>query len=219
MCNAKSRGLYWLALFPRFALLLVLGLLGGCGLSDYERRMAEEQARLQTAEESRYLGEPVRWPPEGEAGSENRNSPSVSFRPPKGGSPTYERQPLDAVLFVYPGAGDFQMVYLAVGSGRRSDDFRRKLLERVVLPPRAQWQPVVVQPSGRDLMRFEALYHESANVGGRTASFVYLLDEENQQVAIVYQVDAANADKSEVLNAMDQSLRSLAVGARASRGR
>jgi hypothetical protein len=192
--------------------------LAGCGLSHYEETMLKEQTQIQENEDRRYLGEPVQLPQRGE-GEPIAITQPIFFKPPKGVSPIFERRALGPNMLAYPGLGDFQAVYLSVASGRRHDDFRRSVLEPFGIPPRAGFQDIVVQPIGRDLMRMEARYHEASTMSGRNGYFFYFYEEGTQQIAIVYQIDATNSEKKEVLDAIDHSLRTLAVGVKGTRAR
>jgi hypothetical protein len=206
----------WLGRSRPVILALTLLCVSGCGLSNYEKQMAEEQDRLQKEEANKYLGEPVQLPQRGE-GDTAPVGPPIYLKPPKGVSPIFERRALGPNLLAYPGLGDFQGVYLAVATGRKRDDFRRSVVEPFGIPPRAGYQEIVVQPVGREAMRMDAMYHEASTMGGRIGYFVYFYEEGSHQVAIIYQVEAANSEKKEVVNAIDHSLRTLAVGARKNR--
>src|ERR1700687_1458874 len=79
----------------------------GCGLADYEAKMAEEQARVRRIEEeNKNLEDPVDIPsPPQKENDKDPRPPDFFFRPPKGiGRTANEKQHLG--LFVFPKKGN-----------------------------------------------------------------------------------------------------------------
>src|SRR4051812_34633150 len=89
----------------RAAFCLALGLAGaGCGVVDYEHKMANSQARVARWEEmSRLLDGPV-TPPVTMEDKYPKRVANVFFRPPKGISPSCsnEKEPRARVMYTYP---------------------------------------------------------------------------------------------------------------------
>jgi hypothetical protein len=206
----------------RLSWLAGLGLLiCGCGLADYEKQMANSQARVERIEEERkFLDEPIFVPRKFE---KEASYPLVNlfFRPPKGinpAAPANEKEPHGGILYWYPprkpgSAGGVTRVELAIGGAQK--EFGAEVLKYFTTSPPAARQRQV-RPPGRAQVNFETFEFEEAT----NFYSVNLWRQVNQQgaivkqLAIVYQVDRTR--RNTVTNqAIEMSLQSLAVDAEA----
>src|SRR6266702_4056486 len=109
-----------------FALTLV-----GCGLADYEAKMAEEQARVRRIEEeNKNLEDPLDIPAPKKENEKDPRPPDLFIRPPKGISHTANKDLYGGVLFAYPQIGNsdgVQDVYVGFSKGKK--DFVNDLLK------------------------------------------------------------------------------------------
>jgi hypothetical protein len=103
-------------------------LLAGCGLADYEAKMAESQNRLQRfQEENKVLDEPLKMPNRLKDG-EVVSAGNVFLRPPKGIKEVAEATPREEVFFTYlpragTAAGPFSRIEIAFGPEQQDKDF------------------------------------------------------------------------------------------------
>jgi hypothetical protein len=115
-------------------MLALLAALGGCGLSDYEARMREAQARLKRFdEENKLLGEPLQVPTRTDEKTKAVVPVADAFvRPPRGIMSMPEKEPRSGLLYRYPpaqgGAAPFTQVEVAYGTGQK--DFVNEVLDR-----------------------------------------------------------------------------------------
>lgn len=195
----------------RRVLFLVCAALAGCGVTEYDRQMANEQERLQAMEdEARYLDkESLKWPPAFlEARAASGEVPQVTLRPPKGIALTAEDKPT-GVLAQYQGStGNFQALYLAAKNQKR-DEFLREVMQALGGQPASSLQAVAKQPFGQEPIPFDA-YPPIERGGGKVVHHVYFHSRGNLQVAIVFVVDK-NRTAKDVEAPMDYCLKSLWV--------
>jgi hypothetical protein len=194
------------------AALLLLSV-AGCGLSDYEARMLEAQARADRADkEAELLDEPV--------GLRGGDAPDLFFRPPRGIAPqgTEEKDP-SYVTWFYPRDSNAKSPLTAVVVALTVDDFR--FLSRALYtsePPQPKRREVT--PPGRDPLAFDTFEYTN----GKNAYLTCVLRNapDGVQVAITYRMDRERMDKDR--NDFDApsirfSLESLALGADAARAK
>jgi hypothetical protein len=188
---------------------LTLGLLlgAGCGLAEYERKMAEEQERIRYLdEENKHLeAGPVRLPEKKEADPDAKTvqPAEVFFRPPKGIALNPDERPVVANLYRYRATGAspaFPEVFLAVskdGSGTFQQDILRSLGSSAATRGNKE-----IKRPGREPLRFE-MYKEPL----RELTFFFSRTDV-YQVAVVFHA----AESAATTRVMDFSLGSLALG-------
>jgi hypothetical protein len=182
------------------ALFAVLA--GGCGLGEYERKMLEQQARVERLErENKELAAPLELP----AGDGEESPPDVYLRPPKGIRSKPEKDLWGGLLHIYPAeGGNFAGVY--VGWGKK-DSFKSDVL-RLVGGSGARASAHKTAPAdGRKELALELTAVES---GDRLTHLYY---EPRQRVAVVYAAEKAKWNAQ----AVQFSLNTLAFGADAAR--
>src|SRR5437899_2116987 len=117
--------------------LLLVSLLGGCGLADYEKRMDQQRERLRIIdEENKYLGDMLEPPVADKDGA--RPIPfDIFLRLPRGISKiiadkdgAYSLQ--DQIIYRYPGPEGYNF-YLAAGLAGTRD--QKKELKKGEWPP------------------------------------------------------------------------------------
>jgi hypothetical protein len=196
----------------RLALSAALLTLTGCGLSVYEAKMAEEQERLDYLdEESRALDAPVQVPEVKEGNKVLIKKTDVFFRPPRGVS-TKPGEKTD-LLNLYKGRGSFPKVALAVARNPKEEDFRKEVLQSFNAAGSVLGKKTVEQRSARPP---RPVTYSTAKGEDATNDLVYFINfhkDRDFYVAVVFAVPTK--DEKNAKTAMDLSLASLAVGARA----
>jgi hypothetical protein len=188
----------------------VLGLLlTGCGLADYENKMAEEQARIQRIEEeNKNLDEPVEIPPPKKENDKEPKIPEFFFRPPKGIGRTASKDLYGGLLFVYPRVGNAEgtkEVYVGFSKGRK--DFLKDVLKIFPSNPPAKKSLTERTPPGRNPLRFETITVEDV---GSTV-ILHTLPYDDQLLLVGFRVDH-KAESSQLSKRMEMSLESIGVG-------
>jgi hypothetical protein len=164
----------------------VLLLASGCGLSDYEKRMEEDQARAQRVEEENaMLTDPAEVP----------SDVDVFFRLPRGVNRTPKKEVIDGVLHVYDGPATVSSPFLDVDLAW-SKDPKEDLQGKV-------WNALKVakQPTSKE--KVEKQGHKPIAVEKASflspkedyAVYVYFHEEGGYKVAVVFKVDRRNDDK------------------------
>jgi hypothetical protein len=205
-------GLRW----TRAALLTAAVLLTvGCGLSDYEYRMNQEQERLDyLEEEARYLGDPVQLPPPKEGKKGAKKDEDVFFRPPRGISDKADsKQPPGSMLISFPAGRNskFKDVQMVVSKGKKSvEDFRKEVMlpfggvrqtKRITVEHKASHRPQDFDSCGAD------------DPQGPATAYIYFCKQGDYQAAIVFRVPAdSGALGEEAKNMIRLSLASLVLG-------
>lgn len=194
------------------ALLAEMGLLlfaGGCGVSDYEARMGQEQSRVEYFDrETLFLEALVKWPEKKDEKKDDKTAPGLApneiyFRPPKGIATT--PLPAGGNLYRLPAVGAtpglFQEVFLLVVKGKGRDAFRAEVMkDMAAFGAGGTMTEKSLTPPGRNQMRFEHYRNETANLN------LFLYQDGDYQAAVGFR--ALKPD----LATMDLSLGTLALG-------
>jgi len=213
--------------------ILVLLLIAGCGLDDYEKRMKVERERLEDYDlQAKYLGDPIDYSQsikvaskqeakqmgkkdDGKA-TEITQTIRAYLRPPKDIASKSSRKE-GSVLQAYDPVGTvnmnapFQGFYLGVGFNQKPADFRNAALKPFGLSASTNLKDATVQPAGRPAKRFGAVQTEAKAPMGIVTLYVYIYEEGPYQVALIYKVLQSKAS-TEADRAIDYSLRSVEVG-------
>jgi hypothetical protein len=202
----------------------VLALAVGCGLNDYEKRMAAEQKRLERfdrikADEDKYLGDPVDVPHRTVIKTNNKGEEvKVQVRdipldffllPPKDIGPRPSRH--GGPVFTYSGRAPIRIFVAAMEPGTRPEEFKDRVCENVGIPPRQAKQETRHALGGQRL-EFDLVDHADRSF----RYLVYILRRDRDRFAVVYKVEREKADDGAVRQAITASVRSLEVGDRAS---
>ncbi|MFL5242828.1 MAG: hypothetical protein ACJ8FY_12025 [Gemmataceae bacterium] len=207
-----SRHQSWPTPLPsgRVLLAATLGLLlSGCGLADYEAKMAEEQARIQRVEEeNNNLDEPVVIPPPKKEADKDSKIPDLFFRPPKGIGHTAQKDLYGGLLYVYPRTGSaegIQDAYIGFSKGRK--DFLKDVLKVFPSNPPAKKSVTERTPPGRNLLHFETITIEDTS----STVILHTLPYDDQLLLVGFRVDR-KAESNQTAKRMDMSLESLGLG-------
>jgi hypothetical protein len=191
---------------PVFALIVALS---GCGLADYEAKMAEEQARVRRIEdENKNLEEPLEIPPPKTEKEKEAKLPDFFFRPPKGISRAANKDLYGGMLWVYPriSASDgVQDVYIGFSKGKK--DYVKDILKKLpsITPPKNSVTDVT--PWGGEPVRFETVTLEDPT----SFLILHILPTPDQLVLIGFRLDR-KTDPSQLSQRLAMSLESLGVG-------
>jgi hypothetical protein len=189
----------------------------GCGLSEYERRMGEEEDRLQYFDlEVKNLDDALVLPPKKE-GKKEIAPPDVFIRAPKGIRSVAEDSMYAGMLYRYARSGSatgspFVEVLLAAAESKKN--FRNDVL-RVFPGVDPTHGKRVTKPSpGRTPLQFDSWASED----NLTLTYFYFHERGSMQVVVVYRVDKARTGGT-TQTQIDMSLASLAVPPEAGRAR
>ncbi len=196
--------------------LLAVGLviLSGCGLSEYEGKMAEEQKRLRYLdEENKNLEGPLEFAPKKRETDKDAKPllPEELFvRLPKGIARKPDELPISGIAYRYRAAATnapFSEIFLVV-TKEPSATFLQDV-QRVLNSSCTSISPKPIQRPGREAGQFEAVPFEMGRDPQTGLSF-YFYRAQGFQVALVFHTnDTANT-------AIEYSLGSLFVGPLAS---
>jgi hypothetical protein len=185
----------------------------GCGLADYEKKMAQAEARLQRFEdESRVLDIPLSVPlrPAKKPGGKP-TAFNLFLRPPKGINNTAEneKEPRNRLLFSYrprgrTATGPFTLVELAIGD--KETEFRAEVLGSFSGSGNTTSSVRALRPPGREPLTFETTEFDD----GQHFYSVNFWKNQTNQVAIVYWV--ASAQKSQATTPIKMSLETFGFG-------
>lgn len=195
--NGRGRGVvFWL-----------LAGVAGCGLADYEAKMAEAEKRLQPVDRHNgYLGDPLKVPRDRvPAGVE------LYLRAPRGINLNPLAQTYGPHLIQFRGRRPWEALYLACVRDKKQEDFWNDIL--ATFPglnaegfQAARKQPVVGAP-----LTFQENVLENPTAVPPHTLLCYFHEQAPYQVALIYQVDSKYAQDSaaEMRAAIDASLQSL----------
>jgi hypothetical protein len=178
----------------------------GCGLADYEAKMAEEQARVRRIEEeNKNLEDPLDIPAPKKENEKDPKPPDFFFRPPRGiGRTAGENQYLG--LYVYPKVGNadgVQEVYVGFSKGKK--DFLKDLLK--MLPGTKKDSVTERTPWGRELIRFDTITVDDL----KSTLILHILPTPDQLILIGFRLDP-KVDLNQLAPRLDMSLDSIGVG-------
>jgi hypothetical protein len=213
--NSQQRTGRWRS--PALAALAVCcWALAGCGLSDYEEKLIQEQRRMDyVVEENKLLAGPIELPaPEGD-----EKLPDVFFRPPRGIS----RTPVDdsgfTPLFTYRKDRPdclFDAVLVYVSTKDRREFWTEALRPFAGIGP----SDFVPDPNPPQPVAGKAIPYETATGQGAHANCsLYGYHGTGAYVAIVYCLAAGRTDEGQARTEKRYSLASLVVGPEAKKRR
>ncbi len=174
----------------RTTVLLVLAApLCGCGLGEYEERMAEGQERVKALDS---LDGPIKWPPPPAAGTTPPQLPDVFLRPPKGIRTAVDGAVGPLHRFSARQADTtFQAVYVAAAAKDNKDLLANALA--ALGAGQGQVSKTRVPAGGGRELTFDTRRFE---VGGSAYS-ANLFEGRNANVVVVYQWDKGKAEAAE----------------------
>ncbi len=201
-----------LGLFAGLAVLC-----SGCGVNEYEQKMAAEQVRLEYFDQERdYLDEPIDSLPRKSADEEkHRPTPAIFIRPPKGiARTTNPKEPLlGDVFYRFVGkSGLFQDVFIAASKDQK--DFIRAVVQRP-FPEGVVWdagKDFVVKPHYRE-KAIQFTRWEFTKEGGKR-TIIFATKNEPAAAAIVFVVNPnqpSGGGNSKIEKAIELSLATLAL--------
>jgi len=186
-------------------------LLFGCGLSHYQERMEQQQARISRLdEEENSLGPPVQMP-------DKQGRPTLYFRPPKGINSTASVQEGAFQHFAVARGATSAFLDVAVAAEDQKEEefwtailrcFPGKELNNV-----AKKKPKELPRRGKIL--FDELIYDDGQSRDVRLLFVRSFSE-TVRVAVAYRVDKASKSDPNVQKQIDASLGSMAVSTEAS---
>jgi hypothetical protein len=197
-------------------LAVCCGALGGCGLSDYEEKLAQEQRRMDyIVEEDKVLAGPIELPTrEGED-----KPPDVFFRPPRGIRRTPGDDPVNAPLATYHKDRPdclFDAVLVYATTKDREDFWREVFRPFTGVGP----SDLVPDPSPPQPFDGRAIPFETVTGRGTQANCsVYGYHADGAHVAIVYCLAPGRTDDGQARTEKRFSLASLVVGPEAKKRR
>lgn len=200
--------------FRAAGLLLLAIPLAGCGLSEYERHMAEEQKRLdRLEEENKVLGDPLEYPNTRKDGDKTVYTASVFLRPPRGAENTKRYASPDLpLLYHYPVRGNppFQEVLLLVDQTdlKSFAPLALKAYPGVELDHGVAMQ---VQTRGGKERRVWYLISED----GQSRHLIYLQEMPPNCVLVVYRLNKAEPASAATDQVVRMSLGTLTLGPQA----
>jgi hypothetical protein len=194
--------------FKKPVLALVFAM-SGCGLADYEAKMAEEQARVRHIEdENKNLENPLEIPPPKTDKEKEANLPDFFFRPPKGIAKTANKDLYGGLLWVYPrtGASDgVQDVYIGFSKGKK--DYVKDVLKKLPSSTTPKNSTTEVTPWGREPVHFDTVTVDDPN----SSLVLHILQTTDQQILIGFRLDR-KTDSSQLSQRLAMSLESIGVG-------
>jgi hypothetical protein len=212
-------------------LTLAACLASGCGLADYEQKVAEQQRRIDYIDtENRYLGPPIAPPPRAMLGltETDPNAPppapgpdfDIFLRLPNGISPQFDAAPFNGILYRYRNQGSpFTEVLIATTASMSREDFWKEVVAGFGSYDTTTPKKESKERLGRTV-EFESLGFTQGPPNQQTTYFVYMYSAQTGGsrpgvVAIIFAIPQSAAGNSEALTAMDMSLKTLAIGSEA----
>ena len=191
---------------PVFVLVVALS---GCGLADYEAKMAEEQARVRHIEdENKNLEDPLDIPPPKKENDKEAKLPDFFFRPPKGISRAANKDLYGGLLWVYPRTGaseGVQDVYIGFSKGKK--DYVKDVLKKLPSSTPPKNSTTEITPWGRDPVRFETVTVDDPS----SSLILYILPTTDQQILVGFRLDR-KTESSQLSQRVAMSLESIGVG-------
>jgi hypothetical protein len=204
----NRRGVRWLLCF------VAAGWGGlGCGLTQYEGKMEEQQDRLDYMEqENKHLSPGyLQLPPTKEDKKVIIPGNHFFCRPPIGISLTPTEQKLGDVLYVFPATSNkspIREMLAGMAKAGKSSKFTEEVLSALgIMASTKKYREL--RPPGRPVMRFEQ-YQESD--GEQITDVYFYRQDAPYEVAIAFRVTLQGGKESAVKEDIDYSLRSLRAG-------
>lgn len=206
-------------------LILSSGLLAaGCGIAEYEERMAYTRDRLAYLERiNNELGPPLAWPetlplPRGSRQPEIIQPSELFLRPTKGinsAKPAENKPgPGNTVLWTYRAApnSEVEEMYLLASGTKGLELLKKEVPPMLGAPANSRFaQRDVNFGPGRGMQPIDVLTWES----GRNKVYLFFLQKDGPATVVGYRI--APGKEASVLSRMDLSLSSLANGFQANR--
>jgi hypothetical protein len=204
-------------------MVAILLFAAGCGLSDYQEKLARQQERVNSwSRENQYLGKPLELPKKKEG--ETNPDLLVFLRPPLGIRTSPDEQPT-GVLFHYgrtasgkssKTASDklsgVQDVYLAVTINKDWTEFKKQVMSSIKgAEGRGTQIKTLTAAPDREPMTYETFSFIEAGDPPMGYQF-YFFHDEIYRVAIVFRGPEGAMKSEPTKEAIDFSLKSLAVG-------
>jgi hypothetical protein len=206
---------------------LTAGLLGalGCGLSEYQQKYEKQQERMNYLDqENQYLGSPLKVP----APKESKNvPPKVFLRLPIGISPNYDEKP-EGILYRYPKTGskisadsnvkpsEIDSAFFAVETDKNWNEFKKRALEPLKGVDLQNVRTVNLEVPGRPPKTFQTITFTYGDDTTWTYQF-YFYKDDVYRVAIGFRGTDKVMASDNAKQAMEYSVKTLAVGKAASR--
>jgi len=203
--------------FSLSLIILPAFLMMGCGLADYEAKMAAAQAAVkQFDDENKYLEEyPIEWPPDKEGGKGAREA-DLFFRPPKGIGRRSDPTADDNHLYTYSAIKEnsfVSQVDVGVVQEKEEGDLFQYLL------PRFGGEPDKVRHEEKKLAGGRTLKVDYVKINGNGSSFlIYGWHRDGFSFAIVFKVESKKNDTT-TNTVIDLCLKSIVVGKEAAEKR
>jgi hypothetical protein len=197
------------------AVLAALALLApaGCGLSDYEAKMLQADARAQYFDDDNRLLEDPLTAPSTLKGADGHDVylPTVYFRAPKGISKTADKTMASDFAYRYPrtgkGGGLCYEAYLAFGSAKDPDKLKEQI-ETWLHAGKQTWEAHEYTPPDRKVTFDETVFNDPQQP---QVTIYRAAVHRASGVAVVFRVErTVNWDEAQT--AMSRSLASFATG-------
>jgi hypothetical protein len=201
-------------------LFFAAGLLlsAGCGLQDYEAKMAFAQEHIEYLDKENQVLEgkqvllPVKKDASGKVRKDSVPGTSVFFRPPKGIRTNPETG--EGLLATYPAQGKnvpFQDVLIAVVQNMKFDTFKEQVLSELQLSSPQKSSRTIPLPGGKQL-HFDS-YTEDQN--GLTTRAYFYNGTPPFLAALVFRSPSSGKANTNVQSTIDLSLGTLLLGVQA----
>jgi hypothetical protein len=218
-------------------LAAILSGIAGCGLSEYQAKMASEQKRIELVdEENKFLGDPLEFPFRNAAPASPQDppKPDVFLRLPKGFSSKPDDKPVGDFYYHFgrvstphtsrysPSSGTqenfFQDAYVAVAFDNKTDEFSKKVFQPFGSSQWTEMNRVVKDLPGRTKLEYQA-FSASDAANPPSTYYCYFYQGPNILVAVIFRVPKDQAQAASVSKGIDYCLQSLAVGMEAGQQR
>ncbi len=197
----------------------------GCGLSEYQQKYEKQQERMNYLDqENQYLGSSLNVP----APKESKNvPPKVFLRLPIGISPNYDEKP-EGILYRYPKSGskiaadsnvkpsEIDSAFFAVETDKDWNEFKKRALEPFQGVDLQNVRTVNLEVPGRSPKTFQTITFRYGDDATWTYQF-YFFKDDVYRMAIGFRGTDKVMASDNAKQAMEYSLKTLAVGKAASR--
>jgi hypothetical protein len=207
---------------------------GGCGLSEYETKMQEAQARAErSSQEDRYLDEPLDIPirfeekpgPPGAPGGAVKVPVSLAnafFRPPKGIEKKSDNTSRQGGLYVYPARKSGAAPFVQLGLAFDPDHDRLNNEVKGALPTAGDWtyKRIELRTEGGDTLYYDRFENNDDQYS--YSLYVYRNAPPKPpagwtQIAVLFWITKGKLESAR--KAMELSLGTLVVGPQADKAR
>jgi hypothetical protein len=198
------------AIYGPLSIALAGIVLSGCGLSDYEAKMAAAQADVHRFDkENEYLAEPIEWPPETGVGKGPKEA-DLFFRPPKGIRQKAESSSADENKMYKYSAVDSKSAFSQVEVGAVNEKEEGDLFEFLLVRFGADKDKVSHQD--RKVFGGRTLKVDAVRVESEGSSYsIYGWRRDGYSFAVIFKVNKSRKNEASE-EALRLSLESIAVG-------